>query len=112
MGVDFAVTMGACEDIGREVTEGQDGGGILNGALIHTAKGLLLLDLLNVTHQLSDDVVSLRDELLESLVQVVRSKELGHFALLGVQLGDLLALLVELVALTLDNGFQFYAFLG
>jgi hypothetical protein len=96
----------------REVTEGQDGGGILNGTLIHTTKGLLLLNLLHVTHELPDDVVSLGDELLERLVQVVRSKELGHFALLGVQLGDLLALLVKLVALTLDNGFQFHAFLS
>ena len=66
---------------------------------------MLLLELLHVAHQLPDDVVSLHDELLEGLVQVVRSEELSHFALLSVQIGDLLALLVELVALALDNGF-------
>jgi len=73
---------------------------------------LLLLDLLHVTHELPDHVVSLRYELLEHLVQIVHSEELSHFALLGVEIGDLLALLVELVALTLDNRFKFHAFLG
>ena len=73
---------------------------------------MLLLELLHVGDELPDDVIPLCYELLERLVQVVLSEELSDLALLGVQLCDLLLLLIELVALTLYNRLKFHAFLS